>query len=278
MGVYATAGLFYAIAGLLLVARTGVGDPNAGGARPDNLDSITAVVLGGTSLFGGRGLIVGHADRRADRRRVPEWPPADGRRVELPGAHHRHPRDRRGVRRLSSRTAASSESGGSRDEWLHLQPGNVLLEMRDIGKTLPRRQGAGRRPASPSREGQVHALLGENGAGKSTLIKILSGAYTKDEGQILFDGQPVEIRGPHDAQALGISTIYQEFNLARDLTVAENIFLGHLPTKGVTVDWATVKARIARDPRHAWASSSPSMPRSRRCPSPSSSWSRSPRR
>jgi ABC-type sugar transport system ATPase subunit len=89
----------------------------------------------------------------------------------------------------------------------------------------------------------VHALLGENGAGKSTLIKILSGAYSKDEGQIFFDGKPVEIRSPQDAEALGISTIYQEFNLARNLTVAENIFLGHLPKKGFTVDWAQVRQR-----------------------------------
>ena len=120
--------------------------------------------------------------------------------------------------------------------------GNVLLEMQGIGKTFP-----GVRALEgvqlTVKEGQVHALLGENGAGKSTLIKILSGAYRKDEGQILFEGQPVEIRGPHDAQALGISTIYQEFNLARDLTVAENVFLGHLPTKGGTVDWSSVKAR-----------------------------------
>ncbi len=121
-------------------------------------------------------------------------------------------------------------------------PGKVLLEMKGIGKTFPgvkALEGVN----LTIREGQVHALLGENGAGKSTLIKILSGAYSKDEGEIYFEGKPVDIRGPHDAQALGISTIYQEFNLARDLTVAENIFLGHLPRKGVTVDWATVKAR-----------------------------------
>ena len=114
--------------------------------------------------------------------------------------------------------------------------------MKGIGKTFPgvkALEGVN----LTIREGQVHALLGENGAGKSTLIKILSGAYTKDEGQIFFEGKPVEIRGPQDAQALGISTIYQEFNLARDLTVAENIFLGHLPTKGFSVDWAQVKAR-----------------------------------
>jgi len=121
-------------------------------------------------------------------------------------------------------------------------PGKVLLEMKGIGKTFPGVKALEGMNLT-IREGQVHALLGENGAGKSTLIKILSGAYTKDEGEIFFEGQPVDIRGPQDAQALGISTIYQEFNLARDLTVAENIFLGHLPTKGIAVDWARVKER-----------------------------------
>src|SRR5262245_15258578 len=120
--------------------------------------------------------------------------------------------------------------------------GKVLFEMKGIGKTFPgvkALQGVN----LTVREGQVHALLGENGAGKSTLIKILSGAYTKDEGQIFFEGKPVEIRNPQDAEALGISTIYQEFNLARNLTVAENIFLGHLPRKGLSVDWAQVRSR-----------------------------------
>ena len=120
-------------------------------------------------------------------------------------------------------------------------PGKVLLEMKGIGKTFPgvkALQGV----SLTVREGQVHALLGENGAGKSTLIKILSGAYSKDEGQIFFEGKPVDIRGPQDAQALGISTIYQEFNLAKDLNIAENIFLGHLPKKGIAVDWDKVKA------------------------------------
>ncbi len=120
-------------------------------------------------------------------------------------------------------------------------PGDALLEMRGIGKTFPGVKAL-EGVHLAVREGQVHALLGENGAGKSTLIKILSGAYAKDEGQIYFEGKPVEIRSPHDAQALGISTIYQEFNLARDLTVAENIFLGALPRKGMTVDWPAVKA------------------------------------
>jgi ribose transport system ATP-binding protein len=120
--------------------------------------------------------------------------------------------------------------------------GKVLLEMKGIGKSFPgvkALQGV----SLTVREGEVLALLGENGAGKSTLIKILSGAYTRDEGEILFEGRPVSIRSPEDAQALGISTIYQEFNLARDLTVAENIFLGHLPVKRLRVDWETARKR-----------------------------------
>src|SRR3954467_4636075 len=103
-------------------------------------------------------------------------------------------------------------------------PGRVLLEMKDIGKTFPGVKALEGVSLSV-REGQVHALLGENGAGKSTLIKILSGAYRKDEGQIFCEDKPEESRGPQDAQVLGISTIYQEFNLARDLTIGENIFL-----------------------------------------------------
>jgi ABC-type sugar transport system, ATPase component len=79
------------------------------------------------------------------------------------------------------------------------------------------------------RLGEVHVLLGENGAGKSTLIKVLSGVYPPDAGEILFAGRPVTIRNPHDAQLLGVSTIYQELNLVPDMTVAENIFLGQEP-------------------------------------------------
>jgi ribose transport system ATP-binding protein len=79
------------------------------------------------------------------------------------------------------------------------------------------------------RKGEVHALVGGNGAGKSTLMKILQGVYRPDEGQIAVDGNPVEIRSPHDARALGIGMIFQEFSLIPTLTVAQNIFLGHEP-------------------------------------------------
>ena len=79
--------------------------------------------------------------------------------------------------------------------------------------------------------GEVHALMGENGAGKSTIIKIITGVYTKDDGQILIDGEPVEINTRADARNCGISVIYQELSLIPALTVTENIFLGQEPCK-----------------------------------------------
>ncbi|CAK6491695.1 Ribose import ATP-binding protein RbsA [Pantoea sp. Nvir] len=80
--------------------------------------------------------------------------------------------------------------------------------------------------------GEIHALMGENGAGKSTLMKILAGAYSATSGEILIDGRPCVIRGPKEALAAGITLIYQEINLAPNLTVAENIFLGSEITRG----------------------------------------------
>ena len=80
------------------------------------------------------------------------------------------------------------------------------------------------------RAGEVHALVGENGAGKSTLIKVMTGVYQPDDGRIVYRGEPVTFARPLDAQAAGISTIYQEVNLVPLLSVARNLFLGHEPT------------------------------------------------
>jgi ABC-type sugar transport system ATPase subunit len=95
--------------------------------------------------------------------------------------------------------------------------------------------------------GEIHALLGENGAGKSTLIKIISGVYKPDKGAIRLEGQPVVFNNPREAQARGIATIYQELSLYPELTVAENIFMGHAPKRklGVVdvIDWQTINAR-----------------------------------
>ncbi len=89
--------------------------------------------------------------------------------------------------------------------------------------------------------GEVHGLVGENGAGKSTLIKILMGVYTRDEGELLIEGNPENIKGPSDAAAKGLGAVYQDLNLAMHLSIGENFFLGKLPrtTMGL-VDWKQV--------------------------------------
>ena len=91
--------------------------------------------------------------------------------------------------------------------------------------------------------GEVHAVLGENGAGKSTLIKLITGVYRRDTGSILLDGQEIEPHSPHEAQALGISTVYQEINLVPTLSVAENLFLGRQPMRWGLIDSRSVNAR-----------------------------------
>jgi simple sugar transport system ATP-binding protein len=87
------------------------------------------------------------------------------------------------------------------------------------------------------RKGEIHALMGENGAGKSTLIKILTGAEQPDRGVIELEGMPVHVRSPQHSQALGISTVYQEINLCTNISVAENIMLGHEPRRFGSIDW-----------------------------------------
>jgi ribose transport system ATP-binding protein len=77
--------------------------------------------------------------------------------------------------------------------------------------------------------GEIHALVGENGAGKSTLTKIIAGVFKPDEGQVEFDGEIVHWNSPAEAKAAGIHVIYQEFVLFPNLSVAENIFIGHAP-------------------------------------------------
>ncbi|MGI6239709.1 MAG: sugar ABC transporter ATP-binding protein [Christensenellales bacterium] len=84
--------------------------------------------------------------------------------------------------------------------------------------------------------GEVHALVGENGAGKSTLMKVLTGALPMDAGEIRFEGAPIVLHNVRDAQALGISIIHQERNLMKDLTVAQNIFIGREPMRGALID------------------------------------------
>src|SRR5437899_2258896 len=106
-----------------------------------------------------------------------------------------------------------------------------LLKMEGIDKSFPgvRALRGVRFDLYP---GEVHALMGENGAGKSTLIRVLAGAHRPDGGTIIIDGQSVRITSPRDAEKLGISVIYQEFNLVPTLSARENLFLGRESGRG----------------------------------------------
>ena len=124
---------------------------------------------------------------------------------------------------------------------------NVVLEMRDISKNF-----TGVRALShvdfTLRKGEIHALMGENGAGKSTLIKVLTGVHEFESGIIHMAGNSNAIinHSPQEAQANGISTVYQEVNLCPNLTVAENLFIGREPRKMGMIDWKQMNERSGK--------------------------------
>src|SRR4051794_39159805 len=106
-----------------------------------------------------------------------------------------------------------------------------LLELRGVTKRFPSVLAVDSVDLAVER-GEVHVLAGENGAGKSTLMKLLSQVERPDDGSVLIDGDTVSFHGPRHAQALGVAMVYQEFALAPDLSVAENLFLGREPGRG----------------------------------------------
>jgi ribose transport system ATP-binding protein len=122
-----------------------------------------------------------------------------------------------------------------------------ILEMRGICKSFPGVRALHQVDLIVQR-GEVHAIVGENGAGKSTLMKIISGAYNMDSGEVRFKSQAVEIRNPLDAQALGIATIYQEFSLATHLSAGANIFIGREPQS--TIPGVINRRKIHEDSQH----------------------------
>ena len=113
---------------------------------------------------------------------------------------------------------------------------DVILEMKTICKSFPGVQALKDVDFTVNR-GEVHCLIGANGAGKSTLIKILAGAYAKDSGTILFDGEELKDANPLATKKRGISVIYQELSLVNELTVTENILINNLPRHAGKIDW-----------------------------------------
>lgn len=122
-----------------------------------------------------------------------------------------------------------------------------LLEALSIGKTYPGGTVANDGVNLSVEAGEVHAVVGENGAGKSTLVKILTGIYQPDGGEIVIDGQPTLLPGAQAATDAGIAAIHQETVLFDELTVAENIYIGHQPrTRFGLIDWAVMNRNAAR--------------------------------
>ena len=121
----------------------------------------------------------------------------------------------------------------------------IKLEFKGIVKNFPGQKALDGMNFT-LREREIHALLGHNGAGKSTLIKIMAGLYEKDEGQIILDGQLVEIKNPHQADELGLSFIHQELGLVPNFNTLENLMLGlSYPLNGFgLIDWSATQEMI----------------------------------
>ena len=117
-----------------------------------------------------------------------------------------------------------------------------VLSMRGIGKRFGAVQAL-KDVAIDVHPGEVVALVGDNGAGKSTLVKIMAGVYTADEGEMVFDGKPVTINGPKQAQDLGIATVFQDLALCDNLDVVANLYLGQEHTAGGTLDEVEMEKR-----------------------------------
>src|SRR5438093_1732169 len=122
-----------------------------------------------------------------------------------------------------------------------------LLEMRQITKSFPGVRALDG-VSFDLNEGEIHALVGENGAGKSTLIKILAGVYPHPEygGEIFLDGSARRFANVRDAEKARIAVIYQELSLVKDLSVAENIFLGREPRRFAVINWEVLYSRAQK--------------------------------
>lgn len=122
--------------------------------------------------------------------------------------------------------------------------GDTFIEVKDIVKVFPGVRALDG-VSFDIREGECHSLCGENGAGKSTLIKVLTGAHERTEGSYKIDGQEVHFKSTQEAIAMGVSCVYQELSIVPEQSVAKNLFIGNLPTKGGFIDYKKLYADAA---------------------------------
>ncbi|MCR5627191.1 MAG: sugar ABC transporter ATP-binding protein [Lachnospiraceae bacterium] len=122
---------------------------------------------------------------------------------------------------------------------------DIILELKGITKIFPGVKALNK-VHFQLRRGEVHALMGENGAGKSTFIKVITGVHQPEEGQIILNGKEVKFKTPRDASALGIAAVYQHPTTYPELSVAENIFMGHEIMKGAFIQWNEMNAQAQK--------------------------------
>ena len=133
-----------------------------------------------------------------------------------------------------------------------MQPSPIVLDLAGVSKTFGGVEAL-RKVDFALRSGEVHGLIGENGAGKSTLMKIIAGVHAGYAGTMRLDGAEVHFRSARDARDAGIGMVHQELSILRDLSVAENVFLGSQPTgRFGLVDWRRHTATSSRLNLSCW--------------------------
>jgi len=266
LSTYIISGFCAALAGITLTSRLQTGAPEAGSG--EEFDVIAAVIIGGASLFGGRGTLTGTLLGAA-------FITVLAKGQTLIGIPSNYQSFTRGIVILVavSLDVLSQRSAGSprRLRWAQiLDPMPIAMLSTDKPQRNPSEQNHGI-PVLEAvglhksfveiravdgvdfdvRKGEVHAIVGENGAGKSTLIKMLAGVIAPDSGEVRIDGQAVTLQSVASAQDHGIAVIYQERAVVPELTVSQNIMLGHEPTYRLPglIDRGALRRKAA----HIWA-------------------------
>ncbi|WP_283118216.1 ATP-binding cassette domain-containing protein [Anaerotruncus colihominis] len=247
--VYIVADVFIALSTIVIVGRARSAQPMAGVGM--EFDVITAVVIGGTSLMGGQGNLKGTllgvlltsviftGLSMLDLSPFVNYM-VQGSLILLAVLGNRvvsAKAQKSVLRHAAGHSGGAEPQTGKKarglDEILAANAQDVL-ELRHIVKVFPGVRALDDVSLTIKR-GTIHALCGENGAGKSTLMKILSGVYTKDEGEILINGVPAQIRSPADSERIGISVIYQELANIPELNVSQNVNLGKELSNGARI-------------------------------------------
>ena len=152
-----------------------------------------------------------------------------------------------------------------------------VVEFRSVSKTFPGVRAL-EDVSFSVRRGEVRALIGENGAGKSTLLKILSGVHLPDAGSVVLDGRERVFYSTAEALDAGVAVIHQELQLVPEMSVAENLYLGHLPARLGVVDRRRLREAAHRDLERLGEAIDPALSKSVASPSRNGRWSRSPKR